>query len=107
MYLRNVSHNKLYLLVKKQEEPETNVDVPVDEGFFTALLGPHLLKNNNAMLSEVSTVAALSNARLIAFYFSAHWCPPCRQFTPVSKIFFKQDITHIIHAFLQMVAFLF
>lgn len=27
--------------------------------------------------------AALGCAKLIGIYFSAHWCPPCRQFTPV------------------------
>ena len=26
---------------------------------------------------------ALGSARLIGVYFSAHWCPPCRQFTPM------------------------
>ena len=25
---------------------------------------------------------ALTNKKLIAFYFSAHWCAPCRKFTP-------------------------
>src|SRR5437016_4200841 len=25
---------------------------------------------------------ALANKKLIAFYFSAHWCGPCRKFTP-------------------------
>lgn len=25
---------------------------------------------------------AEENKKLIAFYFSAHWCPPCRKFTP-------------------------
>jgi nucleoredoxin len=25
---------------------------------------------------------ALANKKLIAFYFSAHWCAPCRKFTP-------------------------
>ena len=27
--------------------------------------------------------AVLKDKKVVAFYFSAHWCPPCRQFTPV------------------------
>ncbi len=26
---------------------------------------------------------------IIAFYFSAHWCPPCRAFTPILKDFYE------------------
>ncbi len=32
--------------------------------------------------SEIDTSSALDN-ELIGFYFSAHWCPPCRGFTPI------------------------
>uniref|UniRef100_A0A915LT52 Thioredoxin domain-containing protein n=1 Tax=Meloidogyne javanica TaxID=6303 RepID=A0A915LT52_MELJA len=28
--------------------------------------------------------------KLTAIYFSAHWCPPCRAFTPVLKEFYDQ-----------------
>ena len=40
-------------------------------------------KKGNIKLSEVK------EAPLIGVYFSAHWCPPCRGFTPVLSKFYK------------------
>jgi nucleoredoxin len=36
--------------------------------------------HNGAVVHADET--ALANKKLIAFYFSAHWCGPCRKFTP-------------------------
>ncbi|KAL3222841.1 hypothetical protein MRX96_028334 [Rhipicephalus microplus] len=33
--------------------------------------------------SEHAVDKALGDAKVVAVYFSAHWCPPCRMFTPV------------------------
>lgn len=41
------------------------------------LLGPVLLQKDN----EISTKDALRD-KVVCLYFSAHWCPPCRGFTP-------------------------
>jgi nucleoredoxin len=44
------------------------------------------LKGDLVRVSNGSVVHAedelLANKKLIAIYFSAHWCPPCRKFTP-------------------------
>jgi len=45
---------------------------------FVELLGEKLLSGSG----EVSTADALSGNGAVALYFSAHWCPPCRGFTP-------------------------
>lgn len=43
------------------------------------MLGPQLLTCSQGSLP---TQQALNGAAVVALYFSAHWCPPCRQFTP-------------------------
>ena len=49
----------------------------VDSGAFSKLPTKLLSKDG-----EVNTSDVISND-LIGFYFSAHWCPPCRAFTPI------------------------
>ena len=39
--------------------------------------------------SSQSAESALAGKDIIMFYFSAHWCPPCRGFTPMLKDFYE------------------
>ncbi len=43
------------------------------------LLGDKLLDSSS---QQVSTGEELAGAEVVGIYFSAHWCPPCRKFTP-------------------------
>ncbi|XP_033636656.1 nucleoredoxin-like protein 2 [Asterias rubens] len=40
-------------------------------------------------LSEVDIQEALQN-RVVGLYFSAAWCPPCRQFTPMLREVYEE-----------------
>ncbi|KDO33420.1 hypothetical protein SPRG_02227 [Saprolegnia parasitica CBS 223.65] len=37
----------------------------------------------------VPTTDALANKKVVGIYFSAHWCPPCRAFTPLLSTFYE------------------
>ena len=66
----------------KQGAP--NYDIPLDVNFFTNLIGSQLLvKAGSSSSTLLPTQQALQNCRLIGLYFSAHWCGPCRSFTPM------------------------
>ena len=39
---------------------------------------------------EVDAISALKDVPIVCYYFSAHWCPPCRQFTPILADLYKK-----------------
>merc|ERR1711934_1100299 len=46
---------------------------------FSTLFGSQLV----AKSGTINTNDALAGKKLVMIYFSAHWCPPCRGFTPM------------------------
>lgn len=80
--------------VKSNNQPL--FDIPVADDYFMGLLGGELLtKIGSSPPSITNTVNAIENTRLVALYFSAHWCGPCRGFTPMLTEFYnylKEDV---------------
>lgn len=50
------------------------------------------LKDATLCLSDGSKVKAEDylEDKIVALYFSAMWCPPCRMFTPKLKVFYDE-----------------
>jgi len=53
------------------------------------LLGAKLLKGGE----EVDTATAFEGKKAVALYFSAHWCPPCRGFTPQLAEWYRNSLS--------------
>eukprot|EP00956_Cyclotella_meneghiniana_P014286 scaffold21342_cov66-Cyclotella_meneghiniana.AAC.2 len=62
---------------------------------FDGLLGPTLLIDKGL---EVPTSGALKGKKYVMLYFSAHWCPPCRAYTPRLAEAYIAHIKHLEEA---------
>src|SRR5712691_6743824 len=60
-------------------KPATKLDTGSDA--ISQFLKGDLVQWHNGVVVHADD-AALASKKLIAFYFSAHWCGPCRKFTP-------------------------
>ena len=54
------------------------------------LSGQQLLKKSGEV---VNADDVLKDKKILAYYFSAHWCPPCLNFTPILTDFYNVSIT--------------
>jgi nucleoredoxin len=68
---------------KKSTPGVATFEVPLDLNFFFNQIGFALLQKENGMSTRRDTGSVLRNSRLVGLYFSAHWCGPCRSFTPM------------------------
>ena len=53
--------------------------------WFTGKVGRQLVNASGKPIP-----AASLKGKMVGFYFSAHWCPPCRKFTPQLVKFYKK-----------------
>ncbi|MGE9294299.1 MAG: thioredoxin-like domain-containing protein [Puniceicoccales bacterium] len=67
---------------------------PMEPTGFTSWLDMNLLSLQDGTLQRLRD-ADMSQVKYIAVYQSAHWCPPCRQFTPkLVKFYNRQKPKH-------------
>ncbi len=62
---------------------------PVLKASVDGQIGSDLVKLDGDQLVALGA-NALEKKKLVAFYYSAHWCPPCRAFTPELSAFYKE-----------------
>merc|ERR1712023_590324 len=68
---------------KQMVDVATIGDASALVSLFGETLNTHPLKGvHGASAAKVSTAEALAG-KTVGIYFSAHWCPPCRSFTPM------------------------
>lgn len=71
-------------------EDPTGKDFPWKPPTLFDALGTEFLAGTDGDTVELAEVQASS--KYIGLYFSAHWCPPCKQFTPVLAKAYKDHL---------------
>lgn len=59
----------------------------------------NLFKGKKLFRGDKQVDASELKNKIVGLYFSAHWCPPCRQFTPILKDFYeglKEELFELI-----------
>jgi len=68
--------------------------LPAGAGTLTDALDGKLVRLEKGKVKNVPK-GHLAEKKVIAFYYSAHWCPPCRAFTPgLAKEYAKLSAAH-------------
>ena len=55
------------------------------------LLGETVIRSSGDNVEEVRVESLCGKDSIIGIYFSAHWCPPCRGFTPKLIEFYNNE----------------
>ena len=73
----------------EHERRKAQFSPAASESRMDCLAGQQLLRRDE---SVVCADLALQETKILAYYFSAHWCPPCRLFTPLLAEFYSVSI---------------
>ena len=74
-------------LIRDRASKDTKPEI-AGESMSQFLKGDLVQRRNGAVVHADDV--AFANKKLIAFYFSAHWCGPCRKFTPQLIDYYKR-----------------
>jgi len=83
------------------EDPEGKEFPWKDKTFWEIMDGVKLLKHKEGKTDseEVSASSLKDSVDYIGIYFSAHWCPPCRSFTPTLNSWYNKNLKAGNHKF--------